>query len=67
MDEVIEALLEHGHQLAEVASLDARKLKKLVKTNPQIEPALAAIEKVKVRTEFRGYKQGDDDDEDGVD
>lgn len=62
------SILEHyGHGLEEVANVDARKLKKLLKTaakeNPDLEADISSIEKVKVRAEFRGYKQGDSEEE----
>jgi hypothetical protein len=66
-EELAEVLSEHGHELAEVASVDARKMKKLVKQaakdNPELEADLAKIERTRVKAEFRGYKQGDAADE----
>ena len=63
MAELVEVLVEHGHQFEEVANLDARKLKKLrkvaVKEDPALEEEITRLEKVKVKVEFRGYKQGD--------
>ena len=65
--ELAEVLLEHGHDIQEVAGVDSRKLKKLLKTmargKPALEAGLMAIQKTKVKTEFRGYKQGDADDD----
>jgi hypothetical protein len=67
VDELAEVLAEHGHEFLEVANIDARKLKKLLKIaakeDPGLEAGLAAIEKKKVKAEFKGYKQGDVADE----
>lgn len=67
IDELSAVLSEHGHELEEIANVDSRKLKKLLKTASKQEPALEAdlarIERKKTKAEFRGYKQGDAEEE----
>lgn len=64
-----EILLEHGHEVTEVANIDGRKIKKLLKVaareDPSLEAALLGAQKTKVKVEFRGYKQGDADEDEG--
>jgi hypothetical protein len=65
--DLIAVLLEHGHELHEVANIDARKMKKLIKQSskedPELEADLEKIKKLKVKVEFRGYQQGDAEEE----
>jgi len=64
--EAEEVLLEHNRRLSEVANVDARKMKKLIKTaameDPQLESALEDIAKEKHRTEFEGYRKGESEE-----
>jgi hypothetical protein len=65
--DLAEILLEHGHEIAEVSNVDGRKIKKLLKIagkeDPTLEADLLKAQKIKVKAEFRGYKQGDTEDE----
>jgi len=65
--DLAEVLAEYGHELTEVASVDSRKLKKLIKAavkeDSGMDAELERIQKTKVRTTFSGYKQGDAEDE----
>ena len=67
MGDLAEVLAEYGHELTEVASVDSRKLKKLIKAavkeDSGMDAELERIQKTKVRTTFSGYKQGDAEDE----
>lgn len=68
-----EVLRDHNRDLSEIAKVDVKKFKKLLKTagkeDPQLEGALEDIVKEKHKTEFRGYRKGetgDDDDSDAL-
>jgi len=67
MQELLDVLMEYGHEIQEVASIDSRKLKKFLKVatraNPGLESDIAQIQKTKVKTEFRGYRLGDAEDD----
>lgn len=67
VSELVELLLEHGHELAEVANIDAKKLKKLrkiaAKEDPALEEGISSLEKTRTKSEFRGHKLGDTDEE----
>jgi hypothetical protein len=63
-----EVLTDHHRKLADVANVDVKKMKKLIKeaarTDPQLEGALEDIAKPKHKTEFQGYRKGDTEEVD---
>mgnify|MGYP001293325702 FL=1 len=65
--DVEQALRDYDRDLSEVANVDVKAMKKLIKTLTREEPALAErledLAETKHRTEFRGYKPGAEDDE----
>lgn len=64
--EAEEVLRDHSRDLSEVANVDVKKMKKLMKAaakeDPQLEGALEDIMKVKHKTEFRGHRKGSTED-----
>jgi hypothetical protein len=59
-------LRDHNRDLSEVANVDVKKMKKLMKEaakdDPQLEGALDDIKKSKHSTEFKGYRRGSEED-----
>ncbi|TAL43264.1 MAG: PD-(D/E)XK nuclease family protein [Salinibacterium sp.] len=62
--EVDPVLRDRGYQLADVANLDVKKMRKLLKesakTDPELAAKLEAISHEKHKTEFKGYRKGED-------
>ena len=59
-------LRAHSRDLSEVANVDVKKMKKLLKEvareNPELEADLDEIKKAKHTTEFKGYRKGSEED-----
>lgn len=66
-EETEEVLREHGHSLSEVASVDAKRMKKFLKEqareNPPLEVMLNDIKKEKHATQFKGHQRGSEPDD----
>lgn len=64
--EVDDVLRDHNRDLHEVANIDVRKMKKLMKQaakdEPQLEAALQDIQQAKHKTEFKGHRKGSVED-----
>lgn len=65
--DVEEVLREHDRDLSEVANVDVKAMKKLIKALTREDPALAErledLAETKHRSEFRGFKTDADEDE----
>lgn len=64
VEEVERAMLDHDHQLSEVAEVNGKKMKKLLKVaareDPPLHAALEDLAKPKRQTKFKGFVAGDE-------